>query len=113
MKVLNEKYILKRAAEHLIPPSVKKRAKQPYRAPDARSFFDEAKQRARSEYVNELLSCESIQKGGLFKPLAVQKLTDKARKGEVVGAKDNMALVGILSTQLFIDQFINDFGRHN
>ena len=112
MRVLNEKYILKRAAEHLIPPSVKKRAKQPYRAPDARSFFDEAKQRARSEYVNELLSCESIQKGGLFKPLAVQKLTDKARKGEIVGAKDNMALVGILSTQLFIDQFINDFGRH-
>jgi asparagine synthase (glutamine-hydrolysing) len=113
MKVLNEKYILKQAAEHLIPTSVKERPKQPYRAPDARSFFDSATQRARSEYVDELLSCGSIQKGGLFNHLAVQKLTDKARKGQVIGAKDNMALVGILSTQLFVDQFINHLGRRN
>jgi asparagine synthase (glutamine-hydrolysing) len=112
MKALNEKYMLKQAAGHLIPASVKNRPKQPYRAPDARSFFDSATQRARQEYVDELLSRESIQKGGLFKPLAVQKLADKARKGEAIGAKDNMALVGILSTQLFIDEFINDLGRH-
>jgi asparagine synthase (glutamine-hydrolysing) len=113
MKVLNEKYILKRAAGHLLPPSVKTRPKQPYRAPDARSFFDSATQRARSEYIDELLSHESIRKGGLFNPLAVQKLADKARNGQVVGAKDNMALVGILSTQLFVDQFINYLGRRN
>ena len=111
MKVLNEKYILKRAAGHLVPPSVKTRPKQPYRAPDARSFFDSATHRARSEYVDELLSDENIRKGGLFNPLAVQKLRDKARNGQVVGAKDNMALVGILSTQLFMDQFITHLGR--
>ena len=112
MKALNEKYILKKAAGHLIPASVKNRPKQPYRAPDAKSFFDPATARARNEYADELLSRESIQKGGLFNPLAVQKLADKARKGEVIGVKDNMALVGILSTQLFIDQFINHLGRH-
>jgi asparagine synthase (glutamine-hydrolysing) len=112
MKALNEKYILKRAAGHLVPPSVKKRPKQPYRAPDAKSFFDTATQRARNEYVDELLSRENIKRGGLFNPLAVQKLTDKARKGQVVGAKDNMALVGILSTQLFVDQFITHLGRY-
>jgi asparagine synthase (glutamine-hydrolysing) len=37
MKVLNEKYLLKRCAAGLIPPSVAKRHKQPYRAPDALS----------------------------------------------------------------------------
>jgi asparagine synthase (glutamine-hydrolysing) len=111
MKALNEKYILKRAAGHLIPSSVKARPKQPYRAPDARSFFDSDLQRARSEYVDVLLSSENVQKGGLFNPLAVTKLADKARKGQVVGTKDNMALVGILSTQLFVDQFINQSGR--
>jgi asparagine synthase (glutamine-hydrolysing) len=113
MKALNEKYILKQATETLIPLSVKTRAKQPYRAPDARSFFDAATERARNEYVDELLSRESIQKGGMFNPLAVQKLTDKARKGQVIGAKDNMALVAIISTQLFVEQFITGLGRRN
>ena len=112
MKVLNEKYILKKAAGHLIPASIKNRPKQPYRAPDARSFFDAATQRPRNDYVDELLSRDKIQKGGLFNPMAVEKLTDKARNGQVVGVKDNMALVGILSTQLFVDQFINHLGRH-
>ena len=111
MRALNEKYILKRAAGHLIPASVKARPKQPYRAPDARSFFDAATQRARSEYLDVLLSSESLRKGGLFNPLAVAKLAEKARKGQVIGTKDNMALVGIVSTQLFVDQFINHLGR--
>jgi asparagine synthase (glutamine-hydrolysing) len=110
LKVLNEKYILKRAAGNLIPSSVKNRPKQPYRAPDAGSFFDSATQRARNEYVDELLSRERILKDGIFNPLAVQKLTEKARNGGVIGAKDNMALVGILSTQLFVDQFITHLG---
>jgi asparagine synthase (glutamine-hydrolysing) len=108
MKVLNEKYILKRAVGTLIPSSVKKRPKQPYRAPDAKSFFYQDPQVTRHAYVNELLSCEEIQKNGLFNPLAVQKLVDKAKKGRVIGAKDNMALVGILSTQLLTEQFINN-----
>jgi len=33
MKVLDEKYLLKRAAGHLIPASIRRRPKQPYRAP--------------------------------------------------------------------------------
>jgi asparagine synthase (glutamine-hydrolysing) len=106
MKVLNEKYILKRAAGHLIPNSVASRSKQPYRAPDATSFFNAATGKARADYVDEFLSEESIRKNGLFKPIAVRKLVDKAKKGQIIGAKDNMALVGILSTQLLHGQFI-------
>jgi asparagine synthase (glutamine-hydrolysing) len=110
MKVLNEKYILKRAAGHLIPASVQKRPKQPYRAPDARSFFDATTRTARAAYVEELLSLERLQRDGLFHPMAVRKLVDKARNGQVIGAKDNMALVGILSTQLLMEQFIHHTG---
>jgi len=111
MKVLNEKYILKRAAGQLVPPSVRTRPKQPYRAPDARSFFDPRTGAARHAYVDELLSRARIQKDGLFNPVAVQNLVAKARKGQVIGAKDNMALVGILSTQLFVDQFVTNTER--
>ena len=64
----------------------------------------------RNEYVDELLSPDGIQRtGGFSRLLAVNKLVEKARKGQVIGAKDNMALVGILSTQLFMEQFITQF----
>jgi asparagine synthase (glutamine-hydrolysing) len=108
MKVLNEKYVLKRAAGDLVPSSVKDRPKQPYRAPDASSFFDTTTQRARSEYVEQLLSQDCIQSHGIFNPKAVDKLVQKARRGHAIGTKDNMALVGIISTQLLIDQFITN-----
>lgn len=113
MKVLNEKYILKRAVGDLVPLSIKKRAKQPYRAPEAKSFFGGDTGVARHEYVDELLSANRIQKDGIFNPDSVQNLVGKAQKGQAIGIRDNMALVGILSTQLVIDQFINNFsGRH-
>ncbi len=107
MKALNEKYILKRAARKLVPPEVLRRTKQPYRAPDAESFFDYHSQSVRGDYVAELLSANRIRDDGVFHPEAVDNLVKKARRGKVIGIKDNMALVGILSTQLLIDQFVD------
>ncbi|MBN1443365.1 MAG: asparagine synthase (glutamine-hydrolyzing), partial [Planctomycetes bacterium] len=104
MKGLDEKHILKRAVGDLVPPSVLRRPKQPYRAPDAASFFTGGK--ARADYVDELLCAESLRRGGLFDPEPVGRLVDKIRTGRARGARDNMALVGILSTQICIERFI-------
>ena len=109
MKGLNEKYILKRAAGHMIPDSIVARKKQPYRAPDAKSFFTNGNGASGHEYVDALLRPERIREDGIFDPKAVERLVVKARKGRVIGIKDNMTLVGILSTQLVVDQFIRDF----
>ncbi len=109
MKGLREKYLLKRAAGHLIPASVVQRPKQPYRAPDAKSFFDSALGSARHDYVEDVLSPERVRRDGLFYADAVARLVQKARSGRVTGTRDNMALVGILSTQLVIEQFLNNF----
>jgi asparagine synthase (glutamine-hydrolysing) len=106
MRVLNEKYILKRAAGDLIPPAVRKRPKQPYRAPDVTCFFDTARQRARFPYVEEMLSPGAVSRAGVFHPDAVSRLVNKARTGQVIGVRDGMALVAILSTQLLVHQFI-------
>jgi asparagine synthase (glutamine-hydrolysing) len=106
MKVLNEKYLLKRAYGHVVPASVRERPKQPYRAPDAASFYDPATGEARDSYVDELLSPGSIRAKGLFDSDAVQKLVAKAKSGRASGFADNAALVGILSTQILVDQFI-------
>ena len=111
MKALNEKYILKRAAGHLVPPSVARRPKQPYRAPDAKSFLDDGTRSARHDYVDELLSPRRIREDGIFKADAVEHLVKKFCSGRAIGVKDNMALVGILSTQLVVEQFVRNFGQ--
>jgi asparagine synthase (glutamine-hydrolysing) len=105
MKVLNEKFLLKQAARDLVPPSVWQRSKQPYRAPGARTFFSGAD----TGYVDDLLSPAQLQRDGIFDPVAVGRLVRKVRDGAAIGLKDDMALVGIVSTQLVIDRFINHF----
>ena len=107
MKVLEEKFLLKKAASGLVPQSVIQRTKQPYRAPDSVCFFDDG--RARSEYVRTLMSREKIAEAGLFDPGAVSHLVEKARRGRTMSVRDNMAVVGILSAQLVFDQFVCGF----
>lgn len=108
MKVLDEKHLLKRAARGLVPSSVLARKKQPYRAPDAASFFDGTTGAARHAWVDEVLSDHAVRAAGLWRPQAVQKLAEKARKGALSGVKDNMALVTVLSSQILHHRFILD-----
>ena len=105
MKVLNQKFLLKRAAEGLIPSEIISRPKQPYRAPDGKSFF----QPEALPYVEQLLAPEALFRSGIFDPPAVTALVKKFKAGRAIGVKDNMALVGILSTQLLTESFIDHF----
>ena len=105
MKVLNEKYLLKSTFGRLLPPSIAKRPKQPYRAPEAQCLFSPGVR----EYVEHLLSPAEIQRNGLFRPAAVGQLTKKVRSRQAIGVKDNMALVAIATTQMVADQFIHRF----
>jgi asparagine synthase (glutamine-hydrolysing) len=99
MPGLNEKYLLKRLARRLVPDSIISRPKQPYRAPDASSFFD-AHGNARHDYVLDALSENAVRMTGLFDPAKVAGLVRKCAAGRATGVKDNQAFVGILSTQL-------------
>lgn len=104
---LTEKYILKRAAKDLIPKELAERSKQPYRAPISRCFMsDEA-----PDYVNEMLSESAIKTTGYFHPKKVANLVSKCRRenGRLTSERENMALVGILSTQLADHMFVRNF----
>jgi len=111
MKVLDEKYLLKIAAGDLIPRTIRRRPKQPYRAPDSQSFLVGPQAGQLFDYVEELLSPTAIKEAGLFDAGAVEKLLNKARHGQVVSVKDNMSMVGILSTQIVVNQHIKNFPR--
>jgi asparagine synthase (glutamine-hydrolysing) len=106
MRALNEKYILKRAAGHLVPPSVVRRRKQPYRAPDAPCFLAARSTGRLCDYAEHLLAPARVRQDGVFSPAAVGQLVAKARTGRALSVKDNMALVGVLSTGLLIDRFV-------
>lgn len=102
MHGLNEKFILKRMMDNRLPESVLKRPKQAYRAPIAGSFLSSPAR----EYVMDLLSKQDITKTGIFSYNAVQKLINKISLGEMVTEMENMALAGIISTQLIYHQYI-------
>ena len=104
---LDEKFLLKQAARQMIPDEVIDRPKQPYRAPISRCFFGDHK----LDYVDELMSERQIQETGYFDPKRVSRLIAKcrSRQGSLLSERENMALVGILSTQLLDQQFIRDF----
>jgi asparagine synthase (glutamine-hydrolysing) len=104
---LKEKFVLKKAMAKELPESILKRVKQPYMAPDSNSFV----QPDSPAYVQDILSESALLRAGLFNPLMVSKLKEKCTKlfHAHLSFKDNMSFVGILSTQLLVDQFINNF----
>ena len=104
---LDEKYILKQTFNGLIPDSIKKRAKQAYRAPIRQVFFQEPA----SEFLDFMVSDEYLSKVGLFNAQKVSKLLERYRGDEPAADNEvqNMAIAGIISTQLLYYQFVENF----
>lgn len=102
MPVLHEKWLLKRLGGKYLPEIIRRRVKKPYRAPIHRSFFAPRP----LDYVDDLLSEAMVKKVGLFEPQAVDRLKQKAANGAALSEIEDMALVGILSTQLVSSFFV-------
>jgi asparagine synthase (glutamine-hydrolysing) len=104
---LDEKHLLKRSVEKVLPLSQRKRPKQPYRAPILASFLGEEA----PAYVMERLSQKAVEEAGYFNPAAVGKLVEKGRSRGRLAETEEMALVGILSTQLIHHQFVESLSE--
>jgi asparagine synthase (glutamine-hydrolysing) len=105
LRGLTEKYLLKKLAQRWLPPEIWRRRKRPYRAPIHRCFFSQPAQ----DYVKELLSLEKLKATGLFQPAAVRQFVGKIEQGGQISETDEMALVGIISTQLLHHRFLAAF----
>ena len=103
---LIEKYLLKKMARNLVPENIWQRPKRPYRAPIHSSFFPNGRP---LDYVAELLSPETVAAYGYFNPRAVGGLVAKIGRGRPTSESDDMALAGILTTQLVHRSFVEDF----
>lgn len=102
---LTEKWILRQIARELLPEEIWKRRKKPYRAPVHKSFFHSHP----PDYIAEVISPDYLEETSLFNPLAVHQLFQKALHGASLSELEDMAIAGILSTQLVYRQFVQNF----
>jgi asparagine synthase (glutamine-hydrolysing) len=101
LKSLREKHILRESMAGRLPAAIGDRPKQPYRAPESASFF-----RADApSYVAERLSHAAVASAGLFDAAKVGMLARKCASSGAIGFRDNTALVGVLSAQIWTKEF--------
>jgi asparagine synthase (glutamine-hydrolysing) len=105
LRGLTEKYLLKEVSREWLPADITDRPKQPFRAPIHRAFFNESP----PDYLEELLSASTLKASGFFNPQAVEHLVAKLKQGLSLSETDDMALAGIISTQLVDQQFLSGF----
>jgi asparagine synthase (glutamine-hydrolysing) len=98
---LAEKHVLRKAFQDWLPPEIGSRPKRPYRAPIRDCFVGPHA----PDYVGDLLCESALRKSAIFNVEAVRHLVAKLTAGNATSETDEMALVGILSTQLLFDQF--------
>ncbi len=106
LRGLTEKFLLRECGRRWLPQKIWARPKRPYRAPIHRSFCQDGKF---PDYVREACSPERLREAGFFDPGAVGQLLGRIAQGAAVGETDDMALAGIISTQLLHRSFIRDF----
>jgi asparagine synthase (glutamine-hydrolysing) len=105
LRGLTEKYLLKEVSREWLPADITDRPKQPFRAPIHRAFFNDTP----PDYLEELLSPSTLKASGYFNPQAVDHLVVKLKQGLALSETDDMALAGIISTQLVDRQFLSSF----
>jgi asparagine synthase (glutamine-hydrolysing) len=112
LRVMSEKHVLKKMARDLVPEAIVARKKQPYRAPDALAFLGEDA----PDWIEACLSGDAIRDASVFDARQVQQLWRKCQeKGadRQFSNADNMAVVGVLSTQLLHEKMIRTVPSSN
>ena len=107
LRGLRDKVALRHLASRFLPAEIWQRPKQPYRAPMTSVLFGENA----PDYVEPLLSASSLARSGLVNSGLAGRLVAKARRGagRMSGEREEMALVGLLTLQLLMRFFLEDF----
>jgi asparagine synthase (glutamine-hydrolysing) len=103
----HEKVALREVAAKVLPPAIAERGKQPYRAPEVAPFFTAGA----PDWVEEALSSSALGETEIWDEQRVAALVRRCRAGRVTGMRESMALVGVLSTQLWHREFVGRSGE--
>lgn len=98
---LREKYLLRKAAERILPADIAHRKKSMFRLPLAESFFATP-----PDFVRDLMSEEALKKTGYFDVAAVRRDSALYGTGAKLGTFASLGLTGVMATQLWHHLFI-------
>jgi asparagine synthase (glutamine-hydrolysing) len=104
LRGLEEKFILKRAFDDLLPAAIARRPKQPYRAPIAACFAP-----GNDNLGAALLQEDALRRTGFLNPGAVTNLLTKNAGSATPSERDEIAIAAAASLQLLHHQFVADF----
>jgi asparagine synthase (glutamine-hydrolysing) len=98
LRRVKDKYLLRRAAERMLPHDVAWRPKGMFRAPMAETFLTRP-----TSFVRDLLSRESLVRTGYFDPNAVERDCAMLARGEgkKLGNFGSLGLGGVIATQFW------------
>jgi asparagine synthase (glutamine-hydrolysing) len=105
---LREKAALRDVAGRVLPASLAERTKQPYRAPEVAPFTGEDA----PAWVAEALAPDALRATGIFDERRVGTLVRRAREGRARGMREGMALIAVLSTQVWEGQLCGRTADH-
>jgi len=107
-----EKYLLKRAMEGILPDEIVHRRKSPMTSPTSPAFLGTGA----PAYVQRLLSPQAIEKKGYFDSKKVSQMVERLQNRDLSKDRNNrmdvmlsFPLVGVLSTQILDELFIENF----
>lgn len=99
---LNEKYILKQMGKELLPKEILKRAKFSFVAPGSSEML-----KSENEYINDIISYETIKKQGIFDADYIEKLRNQYKRPEfkLNLPFDNDMMIIVITTGILMDIF--------
>jgi asparagine synthase (glutamine-hydrolysing) len=109
---MDEKWILKQAFPDTLPPSILKKPKQPYRAPDLSAFLGARD----ADYTEALFSESELAKLPFLNVTFAQQFLKKVRTAPAGGIsqRENQAFILLLSTALLHRYFVaREYPRHD
>jgi asparagine synthase (glutamine-hydrolysing) len=107
-----EKYLLKRAVEEILPGEIVRRKKSPMTSPTSPAFLGPDA----PDYARRLLSPPAVEEKGYFDSKRVSQMVKRLQQRDLSRDRNNrmdvmlsFPLVGVLSVQIFDELFISDF----
>lgn len=104
LRGLHDKIVLRRLARQWLPDEIASRPKWPYRAPIMQAFVGQSA----PAYVRELMSANALKSNPLLDSGAATALATRAfAQSHSMSEREEMALVGVLTTQIWYRAFID------
>jgi asparagine synthase (glutamine-hydrolysing) len=102
LRGLRGKEILHRWASRILPRQLELSEVHGHPAPEAQSFFLPTS----PSWIGDHLTSEALRRVGIFSAAAVGGLVRRCRSATNGANEESQALIGVLSTQLWHDQFV-------